>query len=70
MCVCVCACVCVCVCVCKRVKNRYAHKTEYMCYNQRGDISTLDGTPLYLPRKQHLINRKGLRHAANKGMDS
>ena len=21
-----------------------AHKTEYMCYNQRGDISTLDGT--------------------------
>ena len=23
-----------------------AHKTEYMCYNQTGDISTLDGTPL------------------------
>ena len=23
-----------------------AHKTEYMCYNQIGDISTLDGTPL------------------------
>ena len=22
-----------------------AHKTEYMCYNQTGDISTLDGTP-------------------------
>ena len=21
-----------------------AHKTEYMCYNQTGDISTLDGT--------------------------
>ena len=20
------------------------HKTEYMCYNQTGDISTLDGT--------------------------
>ena len=25
-----------------------AHKTEYMCYNQTGDISTLDGTPLKL----------------------
>ena len=23
-----------------------AHKTEYMCYNQSGDISTLEGTPL------------------------
>ena len=22
-----------------------AHKTEYMCYNQTGDISTLEGTP-------------------------
>ena len=25
-----------------------AHKTEYMCYNQTGDISILDGTPLKL----------------------
>ena len=25
-----------------------AHNTEYMCYNQTGDISTLDGTPLKL----------------------
>ena len=25
-----------------------AHKTEYMCYNQTGDISTLEGTPLKL----------------------
>ena len=25
-----------------------AHKTEYMCYNQRGDISTQDGTSLKL----------------------
>ena len=25
-----------------------AHKTEYMCYNQTGDISTLDRTPLKL----------------------
>ena len=27
------------------------HKTEYMCYNQTGDISTLDGTPLKLVDK-------------------
>ena len=26
----------------------HAHKTEYMCYNQTGDISTLEGTPLKL----------------------
>ena len=28
-----------------------AHKTEYMCYNQTGDISTIDGTPLKLVDK-------------------
>ena len=28
-----------------------AHKTEYMCYSQTGDISTLDGTPLKLVDK-------------------
>ena len=28
-----------------------AHKTEYMCYNQTGDISTQDGTPLKLVDK-------------------
>ena len=28
-----------------------AHKMEYMCYNQTGDISTLDGTPLELVDK-------------------
>ena len=28
-----------------------ALKTEYMCYNQTGDISTLDGTPLKLVDK-------------------
>ena len=28
-----------------------AHKKEYMCYNQKGDISTLDGTPLKLEDK-------------------
>ena len=27
------------------------HKTEYMCYNQTGDISALDGTPLKLVDK-------------------
>ena len=28
-----------------------AHKIEYMCYNQTGDITTLDGTPLKLVDK-------------------
>ena len=28
-----------------------AHKTEYVCYNQTGDISTLEGTPLKLVDK-------------------
>ena len=28
-----------------------AHKTEYMCYNQTVDITTLDGTPLKLVDK-------------------
>ena len=28
-----------------------AHKTEYICYNQTGDISTLEGTPLKLEDK-------------------
>ena len=28
-----------------------AHKTEYMCYNQTGDISTLEGTSLKLVEK-------------------
>ena len=28
-----------------------AHKTEYMCYNQTGDITTLDGFPLKLVDK-------------------
>ncbi len=28
-----------------------AHKTEYMCYNQTGDISTQEGTPLKLADK-------------------
>ena len=28
-----------------------AHKTEFMCFNQKGDISTLDGNPLKLVDK-------------------
>ena len=31
--------------------NVNARKTEYMCYNQTGDISTLEGTPLKLVDK-------------------
>ena len=48
-----------------------AHKTEYMCYNQTGDISILDGTSLKLVNKfTYLINRKRPRHTAKEGMDS
>ena len=45
-----------------------AHKTEFMCFNQKGDISTLDGTSLKLVDK--FTYRKRHRHTANKGMDS
>ena len=31
--------------------HSHTHKTEYMCYNQKGDISTLEGTPLKLVDK-------------------
>ena len=34
-----------------------AHKTEYMCYNQTGDISTLDGTSLKLVDKFTYLGR-------------
>ena len=53
-----------------------AHKTEYMCYNQTGDIShtrwNLSETnwQIHLPRKQRLINRKRHRHTANESMNS
>ena len=52
------------------------HKTEYMCYNQTDDISTLDHNPsetsrqIHLPRKQRLMNRKRHRHTTNESMDS
>ena len=49
-----------------------ADKTEYMSFNQRGDISTLNETrgQVYLPWKQCLINRERRQHATSKGMDS
>ena len=33
------------------LKNKKQNKTEYMCFNQTGDISTLDGRPLKLVDK-------------------
>ena len=50
-----------------------AHKTEYMCFNQTGNISTLNGSVLklvHLPREQCLINRDRHRHTTSKGMGS
>ena len=53
-----------------------AHKTEYMCYNQTGDIFTLDRTSLKQVDKftyqgsNVSSTEKGYRHAANEGMDS
>ena len=53
-----------------------AHKTKHMCYNQTGDISTLDRTSLRLVDKfTYLGSRsssteKRHRHAVNEGMDS
>ena len=47
-----------------------AHNTEYMRFNQTGDISTQNGSSLKLPRKQCLINRDRHRRVISKGMDS
>ena len=52
-----------------------AHKTEYMGFNQAGNISTLVGTSLKLVDKftyqgSSVINRKGHRHVVNEGMGS
>ena len=53
-----------------------AHESEYMCYNQTGDISTLEGTPLktsrqiHLHRKQRRSTRKGHRNEVNESMNS
>ena len=50
-----------------------AHKTEYMCYNQTGDITRRNPSEtswqIHLPTTQCLINQKGHRHAASEGMD-
>ena len=53
-----------------------AHKTEYMCYNQTGDISTLDRTSLKLvdkftyPGSSVASTEKRHRHAANESMEN
>ena len=51
-----------------------AYKTEYMCFNQTGDISALEGTSLKLVDKftnlgSSLINQKRHWYVANEGMD-
>ena len=56
--------------------NVNADKTEYLYYNQTGDISTLDGTSLKLVDKFTYFGssvstiEKTHRHTANEGMDS
>ena len=52
-----------------------AHKTEYMCFNQTGDISTLNSSSetnwkVHQPRKQCFINPDRHQHMTSKGMDS
>ena len=52
-----------------------AHKMEYMCYNQTGDTSTLDGTPLKLGNKftyleSSISSTEKDIDTANEGMDS
>ena len=48
-----------------------AHKTEYMCYNQTGDISTLEGTPLKLVDKfTYLGSSVESTEKVNESMDS
>ena len=52
------------------------HKTKYMCFNQRGNISSLNGSTLklgwqvHLPREQCPINRDRHQNTTSKGMDS
>ena len=50
-------------------------KTEYMCFDQRDDISTLNkfsktSRKVHLPRKQCLINLDRHLHTISKGRDS
>ena len=48
-----------------------ANKMEYMCFNQKGNISKLSEISghVYLPWKQHLIDWKWHQCMINKGMD-
>ena len=51
-----------------------ADKTEYMCFNQRGNISPLNGRSetckqIHLPQKQCLIYRKRHQYVTSEGMD-
>ena len=45
-----------------------AHKTEYMCYNQTGNIATLDGASLKLVEKFTYLGKRH-RHTTDEGMD-
>ena len=50
-----------------------AHKTENKCFNQRDDISTLNGSSLKLVDKftyQESMSHQPIQHVAGKGMDS
>ena len=46
-----------------------AGNTEFMCFNQRGDISSKTSGQVHLPRKQRFINREWHQHATSKGVD-
>ena len=52
-----------------------AHKTEYMCFNQKRDISTLGGSSLKLVDKFTYLgscvsSTEKHQHVTSKGMDS
>ena len=46
-----------------------AHKTEYMCFNQTGNISTLNGSSLKLVDKFTYLGSSVSLTKTNKGMD-
>ena len=47
-----------------------AHKMEYMCYNQTGDIFTLNSSSLKLVDKFTYLGSSVSSTKTNKGMDS
>ena len=47
-----------------------AHKTEYMCFNQRGNISTLNGSSLKLVDKFTYLGSSVSSTETSKGMNS